>query len=74
MKKSTKRFKEWVKKSSLYGAWFPNGVSQKTLQKYLAKAYKAGYEQGLKDKEVQNEQERSKIIQEVSTSKYKLYC
>ena len=55
MKKSTKRFKEWVKKLSLYGAWFPNGVSQKTLQKYLAKAYKAGYEQGLKDKEVQNE-------------------
>ena len=49
MKKSTKHFKEWVKKSSLYCAWFPNGVSQKTLHNYLAKAYKAGYEQGLKD-------------------------
>ena len=49
MKKSTKHFKEWLKKSSLYVVWFPDGVSQKTLYKYLDKAYKAGYEQGLKD-------------------------
>ena len=49
MKKSTKHFKEWMKRSPLYGVWFPNGVSKETLQKYLAKAYKDGYEQGLKD-------------------------
>ena len=49
MLKSTKAFNEWFKKSRMYGVWFPNGVSQKTFQSYLVKAYKAGYEQGLKD-------------------------
>lgn len=51
MLKSTKAFNEWFKKSRMYGVWFHNGVSQKTFQSYLVKAYKAGYEQGLKDSE-----------------------
>lgn len=51
MLKSTKAFNEWFKKSKMHGVWFPYGVSQKTFQSYLVKAYKAGYEQGLKDSE-----------------------
>lgn len=59
MKQSTKRFKEWFFESKFFGVTYPCGVSTDKFHEALKIAHKAGYEQGLNDKEQSNDQRRS---------------